>query len=252
MAKRSFYLSRGSRAAATGSSPLLTMSPWTGRQGSGDVRSGWLWLLAIVAIVIAGGARAGPVGAAACQPISVGVDTSRATNSALALHGEALGQTFLASDTLIRSITVWRVASQDTSFFGMRLYVTENDSMGEPDRCAIVQDGPTLLVPYGDGTHHIKVQFSFDPPLCLPHRGFFYFAVQPDPCFGYFDMPTDSFNGYPNGRLRTASRSDCEGCLGGIRSTTNPNADLIFTIEFCDSSTPVIQNTWGRVKVLYR
>ena len=45
-----------------------------------------------------------------CVPTIVGLDPSTADRSANVDFGRAKGQTFLARDTLIQSITVWRAA----------------------------------------------------------------------------------------------------------------------------------------------
>src|SRR5881409_471447 len=113
-------------------------------------------------------------GAQSCSPESVGVDTSLADHSFLgvgAIDGEGPGETFMAVDTLIRSITVWRVAVQTPNATPMKLWITEADSIGMPLIGNVVFDGPALSVPYGDGIHPIEIQYSFDPPLALPHRG---------------------------------------------------------------------------------
>jgi hypothetical protein len=68
-------------------------------------------------------------------------------------------------------------------------------------------------------------------------------------CAGYNDLLMDLQDDYPSGQaFRTNSRTD--GCvlLGGSWL----GVDLIFTIDFCDTTTPVRRETWGKLKVLYR
>lgn len=202
------------------------------------------------AVLILGVLLGRPALGQACSTSTVGVDTSRTNSSGFAIDGEALGQTFMAADTLIKSITVWRHAADDTNLAGMQLYITATDSTGRPI-APVLQRGPTVVVPYGDGIHHIEFRFAFDPPLALPARGLYFFAVQPDPCIGYFDMPVDTLNGYPDGRMWWTRRNRACDTLGPL-SELPPEVDLIFTVEFCDVMTPTLRNSWGRLKVLYR
>jgi hypothetical protein len=192
----------------------------------------------------------GRAASAVCQAVTVGVDTSRSNQSGGVILGEALGQTFLATDSLIHSITVWRVASQPTDAIGMHLYLTETDALDRPIRTAIVQNGPTLVAPDGDGQHHIKHEFVFEPPLVLPSRGTYFIAVQADPCYGYFDVPSDTSDDYAYGRMWHTGRSEC-GYLGSIRSLP-ASIDMIFNVTFCEPPVPTLRSTWGRMKVLYR
>jgi hypothetical protein len=191
-----------------------------------------------------------------CSGVSIGLDVSQANNSASPFLGEAPGQTFMARDTLLHSLTVWRVASEDSNLFGMHLYITETDSTGYPLIDHIVLDGPTVYNPYGDGVHPIPFQWVFDPPLVLPRSGLYAFFLRMTPCIlGYFDVlareGTEDL--YPEGYLWRTARSAASGCIlrGGLDS--NPAADLIFKIEFCSmAAVPVRHTTWGELKVLYR
>jgi len=100
--------------------------------------------------------------------------------------GQAIGQVFFASDTLIRSITVWRWAEEDTNYAGWRLYIAETDSLGRPDVDAVLTDSLVVWNFYGDGVHHVPMTFVFDPPFVLPYRGRYEFAIQGEPCDAYF------------------------------------------------------------------
>jgi len=208
---------------------------------------------AALAALLAGLALAPPAaGGVPCSIVAVGIDTSQATSSASPLLGEAPGQTFFARDTLIHSLTVWRIASEDTNLFGMHLYITRADSTGKPLLDQIVLNGPTLYNPYGDGIHPVPFQWLFDPPLTLPGTGHYAFFLALSPCIlGYFDVlgRESQQDLFPDGSFWWTGRSaDCS--LIGLNN--NPVADLVFALEFCDThSTPVLRKTWGELKARY-
>jgi len=189
-----------------------------------------------------------------CSPESVGVDTSLAATSthAAAINGEGPGQTFVAVDTLIRSITVWRAAVQTPNASSMKLWITEVDSAGTPLIGQVVFAGPALSVPYGDGIHPIKIQYSFDPPITLPHRGRYFFAVQ-DLCWGWFDLLVSAVDAYADGSACRTGRSLFSGCILSYNIQRLISPDLVFSIEFCrDTTTATHRRSWGQIKTLYR
>ncbi len=194
---------------------------------------------------------AGPARATACAPESVGVDTSKATASGDVILGKAWGETFCASDTLILSVTVWRIASEHNDPSPMKFWITEVDSGGRPHTHLVVQEGPILSVTSPDSTHPTKIQFVFDPPLALPRPSQYCFWVQ-EICTGYFDLLIDPNDDYPGGHLWQTYRSNFEGCILRDYPASFPGADLGFTIEFCQPPTVTRRRTWGQVKVLYR
>jgi len=188
------------------------------------------------------------------MPESVSVDTSLADRSSHAntLPGEAPGQTFLATDTLIRSITVWRYRLPNPNSSPMKLWITEVESTGRPLLDHVVLEGPTIQVPFGDGIHPTKVEFAFDPPIVLPHRGTYFFAVQ-NACLGWWGLLANLHDVYPNGTLWRTERIVGGPCI--LRRSINEFADydLIFTIVFCrEGETPTLPRSWGQVKVIYR
>ena len=189
---------------------------------------------------------------ASCPTVGIGLDTTRAdASSASTILGEAVGQTFLAPASGIQSITVWRVPAQDSLAFGLHLWICNVDSTGMPLPQSLLLDGPTLNLPYGDGTHPLEFRFSFDPPFVLPAPGKYCFLVRVDPCWGWSDLLADIDNGYPDGCLWRTGRS-IEACLLRPYPRSVSNVDLIFDIEFCDAATPARQHTWGELKVRYR
>jgi len=188
-----------------------------------------------------------------CNVTSVGVDTTQANNSAGVFLGEAIGQSFLASDTLLYAITVWRVAQEDTNAFGVKVYIMKTDSTGMPLARSLIREGPTLVHPFGDKIHPVEFRFTFDPPVQLPGPGLYSFAVQPDPCDGFFDILAHDGGGvYPEGQPWLHSRSVFSGCILRSFPSPQPQFDLVFSVEFCKSTTATISTSWGRLKTLYR
>lgn len=168
--------------------------------------------------------------------------------------GEAGGETFDAADTLIQSIAVWRLAGQTPYGGHLKLWITEADSTGVPQLDRRVLDGPVITVPFGDGIHPIKMEWSFDPPAVLPRKGKYYFAVQ-DWCGGHWSLLVSTDDTYAGGKAWRSGITcfDLYGCdlyRPPWRLTAD---DLVFTIEFCQTGgTPTLSHTWGQLKVIYR
>ncbi len=189
-----------------------------------------------------------------CAPESVSVDTSLADRSlgVGAIDGEAPGETFIAADTLIRSITVWRAAVETPNTNPMKLWITEVDSAGTPLIGQVVFDGPALSVPYGDGFHPIKIPYRFEPPIALPHRGRYFFAIQ-ELCWGAFNLLVAAGDPYPSGDLWRAGRSNFSDCILAYNIGKISDYDLVFTLQFCrDTTTAVQRRSWGQIKTMYR
>jgi len=210
-------------------------------------------LAACVSFLVLSHARlAHGAGTQLCSPESIGVDTSFADNRVAAINGEGPGQTFMAADTLIRSITVWRVAIETPNANPLKLWITEVDSTGTPLIGSVVFDGPAVSVPYGDGIHPIKIEYWFDPPVALPHRGRYFFAIQ-ELCWGWFDLLTSSVDAYPDGSAWRTGRSNFSGCILSYNVSRLIRPDLVFTIEFCrDAATATQRRSWGELKLRYR
>lgn len=188
-----------------------------------------------------------------CPGVTVGLDTTLANEHGGPRLGEAIGQVFLAGDTLISSLTVWRWAYEDTNVFGWHLYIAGTDSLGRPAPDSILLDGPTIYNPFGDGIHAIPFRFVFEPPFALPARGKYEFAIQSNPCDGFFEMLANHDNAYIDGSMWLHGRTVFSGC--NLRNYPNelPGIyDLIFEIEFCSTVTPARPETWGRLRAIYR
>ncbi len=192
---------------------------------------------------------ASATGSAQCMPKESQLDTTRVSTVGSMWLGQAIGQTFLASDTLVRAITVWRIAGQDTNLFGIRVMIARTDSLGRPTT-DVLFSGQTLVVPYGDGLHHTPFRFEFDPPVVLPSRGLYEMIFQTVPCHGYSDLIAARPSVDPNGSYWQHGRN------GACEPRPNPrefaDVDVLHRIEYCDTSTASRVSTWGQVKSRYR
>jgi hypothetical protein len=192
------------------------------------------------------------VWAISCVSESIGVDTSLATATGDVVMGKAWGQSFVATDTLILSATVWRMAAEHNDLSAMKFWITEVDSSGTPHTHLVVHEGPTIQVTSPDGSRPTKIQYLFDPPIQLPRPSQYCFWVQ-EICTGYFDLHIDPNDDYPGGHLWQTYRSDFDGCILRDYPRSLPTEDLAFTIEFCHTQiTPIQTKTWGQVKLRYR
>jgi hypothetical protein len=209
----------------------------------------------LVLLVLGSLLHPAPCWTESCDIYAVAVDTSLASATThLGLRcGEAGGQVFLAADTLIRSVAVWRRKEQTPYGGYLKLWITETDSAGTPLVDRKVLDGPAITVPCGDGIHPIKMEWTFEPAFVLPRRGKYFLAAQ-DWCGGHWDLLVSEAGTYDSGMAWRSGITcfDPDGCS----LWRPPNAfswlDLVFTIEFCQASTPVFPVSWGRLKVIYR
>ena len=188
-----------------------------------------------------------------CVPFHVRLDPSIANTSRPADLGRAIGQTFLAEDTLIAGITVWLPPNFPSSI-GAHLYVTATDENGRPDVSQILLDGPTLHVGDSDPPgQFIEMPFVLNPPLVIPHPGTFAFFLRTEFCSpASWYIVANNTNPYPYGLYWLTGRVDTvcrlRPVLGG-----EDNTDLLFDIEFCTTHvTSVHPGGWGTLKVRYR
>jgi hypothetical protein len=173
-----------------------------------------------------------------------------ATGPLSLIFGEDIGETFVATDTLIQSITVWRPAAEDTSFVGFELFIVGTDSLGHPDVSNMLLQNKVAYNYYGDGIHDVPITFAFDPPFALPARGKYEFAVQLVPCNAIEYLLLSGSDVYPGGDFWDHGRAPC-GQLRGF-PLEGPNDDMIFSIVFCDQPVSTRTETWGRTKARYR
>ena len=191
-----------------------------------------------------------------CAPDTIGIPLESANTSGAPILGEAVGQTFYATDTLITKVTVWR-PPDNRSVIGAHLFITAVDTTlnpPRPDTHTILLDGPTVRVvdstPPGG---FIEMPFVIDPPLALPRPGYYAWFLQAEDCNqgeAWIIVSNDS-NPYPWGIYWLTNRvATCflANVVGGA-----DNVDMIFRMEFCGSrSTPTRSGTWGDLKLIYR
>src|SRR6266487_5214791 len=79
-----------------------------------------------------------PASGAPCPTESLLIDTTGYVRTVAAIWGEAPGETFVADDTLIAAITVWRHPFEADDDAPMKLWITEIDSTGRPTNDQIV------------------------------------------------------------------------------------------------------------------
>ncbi len=234
--------------------PLLakppTMKPDSSSRlpGHSSFSTGWTTLAFVLACAYAG---MGSALAAPCQANVVGVDSTAGTVSGELILGMAWGQTFVAKDTLLQSVRVWRIPLEAADPSGLKFWITEVDSTGRPHTHLVVYEGPTISVVSADTSHATPIIYSFDPPVRLPRLGPYCFWIQ-EVCTGYADLLIDPHDDYSGGSLWNTFRSDFEGCIlrDGPRSLLGE--DLAFRLEFCDVVTPVRRSSWAQVKAIYR
>ncbi len=181
------------------------------------------------------------------------LDSTHAQTTLLQYLGRAIGQVFYAPDTVIQSISVWRSANPAPYFPYLILYVTQVDSTGEPEYLNVLRTGPIVLPDQqNDGVHPGRINFVLDPPLALPGRGRYFFAVKDYYCLEAILLLADSTNGYSEGRAwKTSPIYDCS--IMGPPRELPPMLDLIFRVTFCaDTTTGTKRSSWGQVKLRYR
>jgi len=146
-----------------------------------------------------------------CTTKSVGIDTSRVTDTGELIWGMAWGQTFTATDTLIQSVTVWQMAPEYNDSTSTKFWITEVDSGGTPHTHLVTYEGPWLFVVSPDSTRPTPITYVFNPPIALPRPSVYCFWIQV--CTGYADLLIDRNNDCTQGMLWETFRSDFDGCI---------------------------------------
>lgn len=213
----------------------------------------WLRVASVIAAIL-GLAHSCPVVTAApapCPGTYVGVDSTAGTVSGELILGMAWGQSFVASDTLLLSATVWRIPSEAANPSALKFWITEVDSSGKPHTHLVVYEGPTISVVSADTSRPTPIVYTFDPPVPLPRPGPYCFWVQ-EVCSGYADLLIDPHDDYAGGSLWNTFRSDFDGCILRDFPRSLLSEDLAFRLQFCDTVVPVRRSSWGQVKARYR
>jgi len=95
--------------------------------------------------------------------------------------------------------------------------------------------------------------FVFDPPVVLPHPGYYAMFFQGEDCYDGepWRLLFNTTNSYPFGIHWVTGRSQ-NVCVLRPPAGGGDNDDLIFEIHFCDRTTPAKRQSWGTLKTLYR
>jgi hypothetical protein len=207
------------------------------------------WL--VVTTIALSATRTVPAWSDNCSPVTVANDSTYANDGSGPFLGKAIGQTFLAPDTLLSTITVW---SPRPVYIGVHLFLFDTDSTGRPIMPGPMLDGPTLTAPESLALGELAVlRFVFDPPFALPHRGEFAMFFQGADCAQGepWRLEVDTLAHYASGAYWESNRSQTSGCP--IYSPFWFPIDFVFRVEFCeDAVTGTHRRTWGELKLLYR
>ena len=201
-------------------------------------------------LISLGGWASSALAGTCLQRYSVAVDPSKADTLAVTFRCRGTGQTFVAADTLIRSISVWVPPLGPKQYNVSNLFITE--AVGDtPDVDHLIYAGPPVSRPVTDPVLPTEFRFDLDPPVALPHTGAFFFDVQAD-YYSAFPMLASNANPYPQGEAwETGPFIDCS--LPGAPRIFVPHPDLVFKIVFCTTgATGTRRSSWGELKVLYR
>jgi hypothetical protein len=192
-----------------------------------------------------------------CTPVIAAYDTVGWNSAGRTFLGKAVGQTFYAADTLMSRITLWRHPN-DVDGVASHLFVTAVDTVNyDPPRPItqnILQDGPLVFVMNSDPPGlPIRMDFVLEPPLALPGPGTYAFFIQREGCDGGETAILAKQPGtYPYGTAWSTGRTSFLPCF--LRSVDGwVDVDLCFEMEYCrDVSTPTRQESWGKLKLIYR
>lgn len=185
-------------------------------------------------------------------PSSIGVPSARADTGAVAYDCRGQGETFLAVDTLITSIRVWRPAQVKLDVIPRYIFITGmRDSSDVPNTFDVLLRDTLAVGTVGDGIHPVEYRFEYDPPFALPRAGRFFLDVLAQELSAY-GVSAATGNPYAAGRMWwTGPVFSCP--VPGTPHLVDENLDLVFSITFCpQSGTPAKRTTWGAVKVVYR
>jgi hypothetical protein len=207
---------------------------------------------AVFALTVIVGVGVVPGKPDSCGLSVVGVGVQHANRVDGAFFGRSLAQVFVATDTLVHAITVWRQPDINELHVPMHLFIGEMDVTDplRPQPETVLLDGPTLVLK-GTSAEPRPVRYELAPPFALPSPGTFYFAVKEDWCDAAFGLMSDSTGSYAGGDAwEILPYLSCDGL--GNQVHTMRGIDLVFEVEFCARAVETREQTWGRVKSTYR
>jgi hypothetical protein len=181
---------------------------------------------------------------------TAGTDTATFAGSRRLSPGRGYAQTFVARDTVMRSVAVWLPAWQRAPKTGLHLWVTRVDGDGRPRPDQVVADGGTVTGGAGEGVTAARFQFDFLPAIVLPARGRYALVVVAERC-GVLDVLTSARRSGDAGDLYETSLRGCASGPG-TRGARAGDVPLVFRVEFFDLSTAGLGRTWGDIKSGYR
>jgi hypothetical protein len=193
-----------------------------------------------------------PPASGQCVSDTVGVGVELANGTSWASFGQALGQTFYASDTLIQSITVWRPANYGQIVLGLNLFI-DYVPITQP---ALIDCGVVRVLDSDPPGGPVPMTWYFDPPLSLPGKRGYLLWWQVEDC-NVLDYPLLYHVGsdaYRNGTCLYTMRGfpDCVQ-VPNVQGVCPSDVDQCFRVVFCrDATTPTRRTTWGTLKLLYR
>jgi hypothetical protein len=198
-----------------------------------------------------------PASSAVCDfRVKVAVDATRADTSVVAYFCRGYGQVFLAADTLIQSISIWRPAERALDGAPRHLFITETGTdpgypLVYPDVRRVLLDAGLVVNSVGDGIHPVEYRWVFNPPFALPHRGKFFLAVLASEGSVWL-LSAVTTDPYPDGEAWELS-PDILCAPGPPFGDTPPHLDLVFEVQFCATGATLARpGSWGRLKVIYR
>lgn len=220
----------------------------------------WLIRLQILLLAALGSGIASAPSAApsdtTCEASHVRLEPATSNTFRGTFLGRAVGQSFFAPETLISSLTVWRPPIPNV--LGVHLFITEVDTQWTPPRPLANPpffSGPTVYRYDSDPPGQlVEMRFVLDPPLALPRPGLYAFFLQAAGCnIGEINFIANDTNPYPHGLYWLTARVESPPCyLRGV-SGGEDGTDILFDIEFCrPATTPVLRETWGKLKLIYR
>jgi hypothetical protein len=207
------------------------------------------WFKGLLVVITA--ASLGPAAADTCHRSWINVPIALGDTLLYAYETRGYGETFVAQQTSIQSISVWRPAAQYWDEIPLQISLMPVDASGTPVM-QILATGPTLSIGPGDGISPTEYQFVFDPPLQLPGAGRYFFRIIVPDCFGIFYLLATTQNAYAEGRpwFIFGNRYTC-----GAPTHPDlqfPDWDLVFHVEFCDRVTATRRKSWGNLKSAFR
>jgi len=203
-----------------------------------------------VLLVALGGGTSVALARTCLQRDSIAVDISRADTVAFTFSCRGFGQTFVATDTLILSISVWVPPLGREHNDVSHLFITE--AVGDtPDVERLIYSGPSVSLPLTEPVLPTELRFDLDPPVALPHPGKFFFVVQAGH-YSAFPMLASNADPYRDGRgWQTEPVLGCDRPGSPRGSSWHP--DLLFKVVFCtDRITGSRRSTWREPMVFYR